>query len=157
MAETVFHESRHAEQWYLMARMLAGQGNEPAQIHDKTEMQLDACKEAYGNPLNASETKGVEAQGFFDSVYGGGADKRDQLLAALGPLRDARQAAEDEYDKVDAKPDATLDDKKAALDKWDAAYHAFKDVHDQYKALPEEKDAWAVGDEVGAAYTAKKK
>ena len=97
VAGTVYHEARHAEQGYKMARMLAAKGNSPEQISAKMQLHIDAATGAHANPL----PKGVEfatAAQQFDSVYGPGKaqhEKAEREAVTTAELRAAKQAADD--------------------------------------------------------------
>jgi len=166
MADTVYHESRHAEQWHRMARMLAGQGKSGEEIAKQTYIRKDVCEDAAKKPLKGSGQEAKEGQEWLDSVYGAKAAHRNTVLTNLGThgatyqtkVQDiaAKQAA---YDVVNKNPTSTKAQKDAAMAAWVTAYNAyttakaaFETTYAQYRALPEEKDAWAVGGDVGTAY-----
>jgi hypothetical protein len=156
IADTVYHESRHAEQWHRMARLLAGKGTSAADIMKKLGIAGKAAADAATKPLKDATTgEGKEASAWYESVYGSGAAHRNKLLGETLPkyskLLDEAAA---EYRKVTADKAATKDQKDAAYKKWVAAYDAYKkEAGDPYHALPEEADAWAVAGKMKAAYT----
>ncbi len=127
VAGTVYHEARHAEQGFKMARMLAAKGNSPEQISAKMQLHIDAATGAHANPL----PKGVEfatAAQQFDSVYGPGKaqhEKAEREAVTSAELRAAKQAADD-------NPTAA---NKAHYQRLVAAYRAYHD-------LPTENDAF---------------
>jgi peptidoglycan hydrolase-like protein with peptidoglycan-binding domain len=127
VAGTVYHEARHAEQGYKMARMLAAKNNTPEQISAKMDLPLDVATEAHKSPL----PKGVEfatASQQFDSVYGAGKaqHKKAEAEAVSGAeLRAAKQAADDNPTPAN----------KARYQKLLAAHRAYHD-------LPTENDAF---------------
>lgn len=158
IADTVYHESRHAEQWHRMARMLAGKGTSAADIMKKLGVAGKAAADAATKPLkDATSSEGKEASAWYESVYGSGAAHRDKLLGETLPkysklLNDAAAG----YQKVTTDKAATKDQKDAAYKKWVAAYDAYKkEAGDPYHALPEEADAWTVAGKMKTAYTKK--
>jgi hypothetical protein len=84
MADTVYHEARHAEQWYRMAQMRAGQGRTAAQI--ATEMGIPAriAAAATGSPLAKGSMDALIADGWYQSVYGSGSAHRERVLGPTG-------------------------------------------------------------------------
>jgi hypothetical protein len=116
---TVYHESRHCEQWYRMAQGVA-RGNDhisnfdlfnrwktqdrsAATIHQRMFIKMAVATQAVTNPDYAPVTK-FEVQNWFRSVYGMSRTRRGQVLTHI-QLR-------------------------------------FND----YRSLPEEIDAWSMGD-----------
>lgn len=158
IADTVYHESRHAEQWHRMARLLAGKGTSAGDIMKKLGIAGKAAADAATKPIkDATTAEGKEASAWHESVYGAGAEHRRKLLSETLPkyskLLDAANAL---YHKVTADKAATKDQKDAAYKKWVEAYDAYKkEARDPYHALPEEADAWAVAGKMKTAYTKK--
>jgi hypothetical protein len=158
IADTVYHESRHAEQWHRMARLLAGKGNSAGDIMKQLGIAGKAAADAATKPIkDATAGEGKEASAWYESAYGAGAAQRNKLLGETMPkyskLLDEAAA---EYHKLKADKAATKDQKDAAYKKWVAAYDAYKkEAGDPYHALPEEADAWAVAGKMKAAYTKK--
>jgi hypothetical protein len=50
--EVVYHEARHAEQYYKMAQFVAGKGAEPESIAKQLDIHPDVAKEAHANPIH---------------------------------------------------------------------------------------------------------
>jgi len=98
MADTVYHEARHAEQWYRMAQMRAGQGRTAAQI--ATEMGIPAriAALAAGAPLAEGSMDALIADGWYQSVYGSGSAHRERVLGPTGTY--------DEYMNLPEESDA---------------------------------------------------
>jgi len=98
MADTVYHEARHAEQWYRMAQMRAGQGRTAAQI--ATEMGIPAriAAVAAGAPLARGSMDALIADGWYQSVYGSGSAHRERVLGPTGTY--------DEYMNLPEESDA---------------------------------------------------
>jgi uncharacterized Zn-binding protein involved in type VI secretion len=78
---TVYHEGRHAEQWYGMAQHQAGQPGATAQsVSNSTGMPLAVTQQAAANPIAPGSDRQAWAQTMNDSVYGGGGQYRNQTL-----------------------------------------------------------------------------
>jgi hypothetical protein len=105
VAGTVYHEARHAEQWFRMARERAGLGASQTDL-EALGHPSDIALAALANPINQCDRSQYEAEEWYESVYGAGRTHRDTTLT---------------------DPSAPYDD---------------------YRALPEERDAWGVGSEV---------
>ncbi|MCY2967097.1 MAG: hypothetical protein NT069_26250 [Planctomycetota bacterium] len=104
LANAVYHEARHAEQWSLMAQRAAGQGQTAAQIQNSMGVSPAMAQSAANSPLTGTSPQGNLAQASHDSVY--------------GPRRQYRNAV--------------LSDAQ--------------NRYPEYRALPEEQDAWKTGD-----------
>ncbi len=109
VADTVYHEARHAEQWYRMAQMRAGQGRTADQIAHEMSIPPRIANEAFGDPLAPGSMEALIADGWYQSVYGTGSAHRERVLGPTG-------------------------------------------TYEEYRALPEESDAWRVGGDVTEAY-----
>ncbi len=109
VAVAVYHESRHAEQWYRMARERAGLGASHADLVG-LGYPGDIAMLAIGDPILQCDRSQYESEQWYESVYGAGAAHRDTTLS---------------------DPGASYDD---------------------YRELPEERDAWGVESQVERAY-----
>ena len=103
LANTVYHEARHAEQWHLMGRRLAGQGMNANQISNTMGVPPAAGRAAAAQPLTGDSAEMNLANSSWDSVYGARGAERNRVLSPAG-------------------------------------------TYDEYRALPEEQDAWNTGD-----------
>jgi Putative peptidoglycan binding domain len=101
----VYHEARHAEQWFRMARERAGLGATQADL-EALGHPSDIAAAAIANPIMQCDRSQYEAEEWYESVYGSGRTHRDTTLT---------------------DPSAPYDD---------------------YRALPEERDAWGTASEV---------
>ena len=150
-ASTIYHEARHAEQDFLVGRMLAGKKMKAAEIAEKFDMRVDVAAAAAKQPLTGAGEDRRRASKFYESEVGKHADERSTTLDDLH-LFDERVAAlqaawlQASSPEEDKKAKEKLDIEVAARD---AAYAA-------YRALPEEADAWEVGDAVKKAYSKSK-
>jgi hypothetical protein len=150
LADTVFHESRHCEQWFRMARLRAGAGKTSAEIATETKLQPRIADEAFKLPLSAAGDELTEAEGWWKSVYGADAAARNKTLNDLDPLQTAFDAADQTLATVKANASSTKAQKDKAQKDRDEAFAKLQAGDKAYHALPEEADAW----KVGAAVTA---
>lgn len=104
LANSVYHEARHAEQWNLMSRLLAGKGVTVQQLENSLGISKKSAISAIANPLKGVSAQYNLAQASYDSVYGSRGKNRNAVLTN----------AQNRYD--------------------------------EYRALPEEQDAWNTGD-----------
>ncbi|MEO7732327.1 MAG: hypothetical protein ABIY55_15260 [Kofleriaceae bacterium] len=152
MANTVYHETRHAEQWHRMARVRAGAGVTAADVATQMGIPARVATSAFGQPLSGGGQDATEGNAWYQSVYGTGAAARGTVLQNVLRLAAASQQAQAAYDRVNADPAATPAAKQAAQTAWVAAYNALQPAYAAYRALPEEADAFRAGDAAGAAY-----
>lgn len=104
VADTLWHEGRHAEQWFDMARVATARGD------DLAGLQMDAgfsAAAAAAPALDLDSARGNYAEAMFESVYGTGSAHRNSVLSNITAGN-----------------------------------------YEQYRALPEEADAWRVGGKV---------
>jgi hypothetical protein len=151
VARTVYHESRHAEQWFRMARLQAGLKMKAADIEDKLGIPTWVVKEAVKSPLKGDGAEAQEAKTWFESVYGSKADERNKTLTDLEDFGKKYKDALAAQATVEADASASADDKKKAgelVDEWKKKYD---EVYVKYRALPEEADAWKLGNKVESA------
>ncbi|MBX0331308.1 DUF4157 domain-containing protein [Oscillochloris sp. ZM17-4] len=130
VVNTVYHESRHSEQWFRMAQKRAGDGRTAKQIAKEMFIPPDVAEAATKSSLKAltdDERAGMseddaamhdqrlkEGNDWYQSVYGAGSANRNAVLGDI----DNR--------------------------------------YDEYRGLSEEADAWGAGDRAGDAYKDKK-
>jgi hypothetical protein len=151
-ADTVYHETRHAEQWFRMARLKAGAGWKAAKIAYKMSIPLKIAKAAEKAPLTGVGDEVTEASAWYESVYGKGAKARNKTLTDLSKVGAALDKAIAALEKLEKKPKATVKQKAAAQKKVDDLRKKYDAIDAAYHALPEEADAWAVGSEVQTEY-----
>lgn len=119
LANTLYHEARHSEQWWDAARVAAGGGSNAAQISTSMGIPPSTASAAAASPASGTSPAAVMGRATQRSVYGAGHDHREGVFAAMRnnpPGSPARQAA-----------------------------------YQQYRALPEEQDAWRTGDSLPCA------
>lgn len=175
LANTVYHESRHAEQWYLIAQQKAAQlggaaGETPAQkalaIKNAMGIPLSTATQAQKHPLGAQDGRKACAQALNDSIYGAHAAQRNKTLADQDTKILADNKAQAHYDNVNrayeklrldphADPAAVQKGYQgavAAQKQLEAANAARQKAYQAYQRLPEEADALETGDAVGKIY-----
>ena len=91
-ANTVYHESRHTEQWYQMAQMRAGLGDSPDQISSTMGIPASIAQQASANPTLQCDASEYAAEQNYQSVYGSGAAHREAVLGA-SPMDQASYCA----------------------------------------------------------------
>jgi hypothetical protein len=133
LAYTVYHEARHAEQHFRIARKLAGEGEDATQIAASTYIPLDIAQAAVKRPLkeqsktskffhskkyNERQSKKLgDANAWHRSIYGADSGARTAILTS---------------------PNMTPG----------------TDVYNQYLNLPEEVDAYSTQNKVEQEYDA---
>ncbi len=144
LADTIYHEARHSEQWFRMAQLRAGQGLSAAGITTELGIPARIARLAKADPLAPGSMQGVIAQGWWDSVYGAGSAHREATLTEIDNAGKARIAARKRFnDNPTPANQAALDRAQARFDRAFAAY----------RNLPEENDAWATGPQAAAGVT----
>jgi hypothetical protein len=77
---SVYHEARHAEQWFRMARQRSGLGATPEQIEHVMQIPLTIAQWAAHSPITQCDASQYEAEEWYRSVYGDGAGHRNPTL-----------------------------------------------------------------------------
>lgn len=142
LADTVYHETRHAEQWYLMAQKRAAEGKTADEIKDELDIPKSVAEAAVKDPLKKGDPRQSCADALYDSVYGSKAAARNKTLTDLGTLGEANSRAQQEYERINAERAATKQQKAEAFKAWQKAYADYQKVEKDYMNLPEEADAW---------------
>jgi hypothetical protein len=117
VAETVYHEARHCEQWFHMARYHA-LGKSAVEVQRDLGIQsLPICDEAKRRQMTHDDRMIALTKGWYESVYG--TEERAFTYAALNLRR--RDESRDTMNNFHAR------------------------THQSYSGgLPEEADAWAI-------------
>lgn len=190
-AGTAYHESRHAQQFFMIAKYIAKENLAPPPHQQIPARILSQAAQAQAStPLTPAETH--EAQAYHASVYGADRIKRNHTLTKLGvhtmesvginntaflKAKADYETAEQTFkvhkekkelelptfatDKALRAADATHvlnhSNKTEAAARFRSAHAAFLEESAActatlaaYRALPEEADAFAVGDAVTA-------
>lgn len=124
VADTLHHEARHCEQWFRMARLLAGQklgvpqvDGSPAdettvaqEIADEMGIPPSAALWATQSPLTTGDEESAEAQEWYDSVYGANSAYRELVLGSLDTaISDVAQPITDLQNAIALKGEASTD------------------------------------------------
>jgi hypothetical protein len=110
VTNTIYHETRHGEQWWNVAQHQAANGTPANTIASNMGIPQSVGTAAAANPAPSGTSQGAMGNAVQESVYGSRAGYRDGVLN-------------------------------------DTANH-----YDQYRALPEEEDAWRQGDAAEQAF-----
>ena len=69
--DTIYHESRHAEQWWLIARVMAGLYDmDGAAINTKTSLKLEIAEAAAKDPILVSDAQTDAALHWYEQNFG---------------------------------------------------------------------------------------
>jgi hypothetical protein len=148
LVDTIYHEARHAEQWFRIAqlRCLQRRARNPKATDDQiaravaTELGIpkniadEAVKPA---PFALGSMDALIAQGWFDSVYGSGSARRDRILTELENALKALEAAKKK------QQDHPSPANQAAVDR---AQERVNRAIAGHATLPEEDDAFVAGE-----------
>lgn len=87
--DTIYHESRHGEQWWTIGRLMAGLYDmDGAAINAKTSLKLEIANAAVLNPILVSNAQTDAALRWYEQNYGG-----SPLPAGADPPREADAGA----------------------------------------------------------------
>jgi hypothetical protein len=148
LVDTIYHEARHAEQWFRIAqlRCLQRRRANPRATDDQiakavaTELGIpkniadEAVKPA---PFALGSMDALIAQGWFDSVYGSGSPRREQILTELDKAEKALDAAKKKQKQHPSPANQLAVDRAQQRVSKAIAGHA---------TLPEEDDAFVAGE-----------
>lgn len=134
VADTVYHECRHAEQWFRIARFKAGEKPAPTASELATSLGIptEIAETALKSPLRAQtktqkffhtkeynerqDKKLSEASSWYEGIYGTGAQNREDVYQDLSNRKSDYLALVEEADawavaaKAKAKVSALLDE-----------------------------------------------
>jgi hypothetical protein len=155
LVETIYHEARHAEQWFRIAqlRCLQRRTRNPKATDDQIAravanelgIQKNIAEEAVKPPPFAlGSMDALIARGWFDSAYGSGSARRDQILTELDRPEKALDAAKK---KQKQHPSAA---NQLAVDR---AQERLNRAIAGHATLPEEDDAFVAGERTHAGVT----
>ncbi|TFW32468.1 hypothetical protein [Massilia horti] len=141
LGDTIYHETRHAEQWYLIARRQAETEGKASTIL-KT-FPPPVAKKAASQPLGASDCRRLCADQLYTSVWGAGSQSRNTTLHNLGPQTKAYLEAKKAHEAATKSGDQAKIAQAAA--RLAATQQTYVATYAAYRALPEEADAWDCG------------
>jgi peptidoglycan hydrolase-like protein with peptidoglycan-binding domain len=117
----VYHEARHAEQWWTIARLLAGLHDlDGAAIAAQTGIRSDIAALAAQDPIRECTMSNGPAFDWYESVYGGGAANRNAVLGTLGD-------GDPTNDRYTEYRDGTLPEES---DAWDTGGNVAREMRD---------------------------
>lgn len=136
-AAVLYHEARHAEQSWRIARMLAGKGKTPAQISTETGVPLRIAELARAQPITPGTTEALQAEGWHEQEIGH--ESSEQSKARMGVASGALVSAISAW-KKDPTPQSEA--------RMNAAYTEYIRSYLAYRNQPEEYDGFFVEDRV---------
>ena len=165
LGDTLFHETRHAEQWWLIARRDAAEGLSAKDSAVKRHIDPITASKAAKDPLPATGPQRACADSMYESVYGSGRAHRNSVLTDLKNFPGKIATATAEYDAQAKAYRAMYNDPKILnADKLTAYNEVNKKMSEiqklkseyakcyaDYRALPEEADAWEAGTRAGTS------
>jgi hypothetical protein len=147
LGELVYHEARHAEQSWQMARMRAAMGDDAPTIAKRFGMPQNVAEQAVAQQLAPGSEEYRAAFRWYDSIYGAGSLRRTELLKSGGLLDTAEAKAERleaAYKALQKNPAAKVDELTSAKQEWKTAWDEWAALDKEYRMLPEEQDAYLV-------------
>jgi hypothetical protein len=146
--DTIYHEARHAEQWFRIAqlRCLQRRARNPKATDDQiaravaTELGIPkniADEAVKPPPFALGSMDALIAQGWFDSVYGSGSTRRTQILTELEKALKALEAAKKKQTEHPSPANQLAVERAQERVNRAIAAHA---------TLPEEDDAFVAGE-----------
>jgi len=151
LAQVVYHEARHAEQYFRIARVKAGMKWKANTISDSFGMPERVTKEAARHPLKGDGPEVQEAESWEASIYGGRAEESAKIEKRTGEIQKQLFKARADQEKLEQDPRASEADKKRSSDLVDRLEKQFDEARAKYLQLPEEADAWKVGGRMESA------
>jgi hypothetical protein len=104
MLQVIYHEGRHAEQWFRMARMRAGLGETADQLTSAMTIPSWVADLAAADPIVQSDAETHEAEQWNDSVYGDGSQHREDTLGDIDNRYDDYRNLPEESDAWGVEP-----------------------------------------------------
>lgn len=137
LVSVIDHETRHAEQAYQIARLLAGQGRSAAWIRRHTAILDAVIDQAVTDPMPQGEIETIIAQDWYRSTFGNREDYTDETYREMRATQRAIERAERAYD-ADPTPrnERRLERLRARADR----------LFERYRDLTREHDAHYVDD-----------
>jgi len=198
LGDTLYHETRHAEQWSLIAKRQAGEGLTPQQIRDELRVPEKVATNAATQPLLLSDSRRPCADALHKSVYGADRVARNTTITNLDEHGAAYASACEEYERAieeenrlksqylredqsyiackqrnppptTAELDTLAKQRNESAAKLraaqlrsadcrrsaEAARQTYSKTYSDYRALPEEADAWDSGGRTSTAIMAR--
>jgi hypothetical protein len=157
LAQIVYHEGRHAEQTFRVARLKAGMKWKAKVIADWLSIPARIAKEAVKHPLKGDGPEAREAEAWLGGKTGSQGEETAKSYGRLDEVQKKLSAAEAAQKKLEADPNASEADKKKAAALVDLWQKRFDEARAAYLKIPEEADAWKVGGRAESALGKAKK
>jgi len=108
LGDTLYHETRHAEQWSLIAKRQAGEGLTPQQIRNELHVPAKVATQAATQPLSPSDSRRPCADALHQSVYGADRVARNTTITNLDEHGAAYASAIEEYERASAEEERLM-------------------------------------------------
>jgi len=198
LGDTLYHETRHAEQWSLIAKRRAGEGLSVDQICNELYVPDEVAIDAAKQPLVPSDSRRPCADALYKSIYGPDRIGRNTTITNLDRHGQAYASADEAYERAIAEEKRLMAElssrnqayiackernpppTRAELDTLakqrndsaaklreaklrsaecrttvDTARLTYSKTYKDYRALPEEADAWDSGGRTSTAIMAR--
>jgi len=100
LGETLYHETRHAEQWSLIAKRQAADGLAAEQIRNQLRIPEEIATDAAKQPLVLSDSRRPCADALYKSIYGPDRIARNTTITNLERHGQAYVSANDDYERA---------------------------------------------------------
>ena len=151
LSRTSYHEARHAEQWMLVVRMMAGAGWKASQIVRHLNLPAKVVKAGVTQPLTSGSQKKL-AEICYHTQYGAHSERRRKILEDKRKYVKEYRAAKKAHKELKAKGGASKKALRKARNNIKQTRKKYKAAYAGYKNLPNEVDAWRVGALIGDAF-----
>jgi hypothetical protein len=164
LAGFVYHETRHAEQFFRIAQLLSqskiidNKTLTADEIYQRTRLPKTIAQKAIQAPP-LTETQSKKANLLYQSLYGSRRKYRDDVLNKSNLMNSRYLIALDTYnqalDKKERNPNSISNEKiNQLLKEVQSIYeYEYKPAYKLYRELPEEKDAFEASDLLEKSYS----
>jgi hypothetical protein len=147
LANTLYHEARHAEQWFHIAGYLALQGLDATGIEQLTYMKPNPVLAAMRNARKMSKQQIADAKAYTENIYG---EKSGYRNATLEASENEQQTQKQLEIDIQTKPLTQAELLAKGKELYDSEQRSTS-LYEAYLGFPEEVDAHAVGNRTGVA------
>jgi hypothetical protein len=148
-AATAYHEARHAEQSFRIARLLAGQGKTVAEIVAETRTFRPAVEDAAKKPLKEGDPAAKGAKAFYADKFGPGSEHHQQAMREVLAQMQVYVAVKQRVDA--ATKSGNAEEQRQAAEELKKIRPEIEHAYRQYQELTVESDAFAVEERVKSA------
>ena len=154
IVEFVAHETRHAEQVYLMARWRASQGWTAKMIADRLDIPLDIARKARRNALRSRSPKWMSklAERVYESAHGEHKMNRFLVLSELEEANKNYRKTQNALKELLSNSDSDPAKIEVAREYFENAKKVCQERYGKYREFAEEQDAWKIGQEAGRIF-----